>query len=102
MTSPHEDRIQALEVGLKEVKGQNAQFHTWFQQAGERMQSTENAVSAVRHTLNSHQHELHALGSTFQSTMKNIKNDLSNGMTDSFNQQLSRLEALLEKKQRSS
>ena len=101
-TSPHEDRIQALEVGLQEIKGQNAQFHTWFQQAGERMQSTENAVSAVQHTLNSHQHELHALGSTFQSTMKNIKNDFSAEMTDSFNQQLSRLEALLEKKQRSS
>jgi hypothetical protein len=65
------------------------------------MQATENAVTAVQHTLNTHQNEIHALGSTFQSTMKTIKTDLSNEMNDSFNKQLSRLEALLEKKQRS-
>eukprot|EP00435_Cladocopium_sp_Y103_P012354 s2527_g3.t1 len=73
---PHEDRIQALEVGLTELKHQNAQFGSWFQQAGDRMQATENAVQAVQHTLNTHQNEIHALGSTFQSTMKTIKQDL--------------------------
>jgi predicted nucleic acid-binding Zn-ribbon protein len=98
---PQEDQIQALEVGLTELKHQNAQFNSWFQQTGERMQATENAVTAVQHTLNTHQNEIHALGSTFQSTMKTIKTDLSNEMNDSFNKQLSRLEALLEKKQRS-
>jgi predicted nucleic acid-binding Zn-ribbon protein len=97
-----EKRLQALEVGMQELKGQNAQMSTWFQQAGERMQANENALGAVQHTLNAHQHEIHTLGTTFQSTMKTIKNDLSTEMTDSFNKQLSRLEALLEKKQRSS
>ena len=57
-------------------------------------------MGAMQQTLNTHQHEIHALGSTFQATMKNVKNDLSSEMTDSFNKQLSRLEALLEKKQR--
>ena len=66
------------------------------------MQATENAIGAVQHTLNTPQSEIHTLGTTFQSTMKNIKNDLSAEMSESFNQQLSRLEALLEKKQRSS
>ena len=32
--------------------------------------------------------------------MKTVKDDLSSEMNDSFNKQLSRLEALLEKKQR--
>ena len=66
------------------------------------MQATENALGAVQHTLNAHQSEIHTLGTTFQSTMKTIKNDLSTEMSDNFNKQLSRLEALLEKKQRSS
>ena len=101
-SSSQEDRLQALEVGLHELQGQNAQFTTWFQQAGERMQATENAVTTVQHTLNAHQHELHTLGTTFQSTMKTIKNDLSEEMNESFNKQLTRLEALLEKKQRNS
>jgi tRNA A-37 threonylcarbamoyl transferase component Bud32 len=57
-------------------------------------------MGAMQQTLNSHQHELHALGSTFQSTMKTVKEDLSTEMNESFNKQLSRLEALLEKKQR--
>ena len=57
-------------------------------------------MGAMQQTLNTHQHEIHALGSTFQATMKKVKNDLSSEMTDSFNKQLSRLEALLEKKQR--
>eukprot|EP00435_Cladocopium_sp_Y103_P072741 s162_g41.t1 len=101
-SSSNEGRLQALEVGMQEIKSQNAQFTTWFQQAGERMQATENAVTAVHSTLNSHQQEIHALGHNFQSTMKNIQSDLSSEMNDNFNKQLSRLEALLEKKQRSS
>eukprot|EP00435_Cladocopium_sp_Y103_P042190 s1404_g11.t1 len=96
----HEHRLQALEVSMNELKGQNAQFNTWFQQAGERLKSTEATMGAMQQTLNTHQHEIHTLGSTFQSTMKTVKDDLSSEMSDSFNKQLSRLEALLEKKQR--
>ena len=99
-TGQQETRLQALEVGMKELKGQTAQFSSWFQQAGERLQTTESTMTAVQQTLNHHQHEIHTLGSTFQSTMKNVKDDLSSEMSDSFNKQLSRLEALLEKKQR--
>ena len=57
-------------------------------------------MTAMQQTLNGHQHEIHTLGSTFQHTMKNVKDDLSAEMNESFNKQLSRLEALLEKKQR--
>eukprot|EP00435_Cladocopium_sp_Y103_P074057 s627_g46.t1 len=93
-----EHRLQALEV--QELQGQNAQFNTWFQQAGERLKATESTMGAMQQTLNTHQREIHALGSTFQTTMKNVKDDLSTEMNESFNKQLSRLEALLEKKQR--
>ena len=102
LAQSHEGRLQALEFGMQELQSHHAQFSTWFQQAGERMQATESAVGAVQQTLNTHQHEIHTLGSTFQSTMKTIKSDLSSEMSDNFNKQLSRLEALLEKKQRSS
>ena len=101
-TNQHDQRIKALEVGLQEIKSQNTQFNQWCQQAGERLQNTENTMQAMQQTINTHQHEIHALGSTFQTTMKNVKDDLSSEMTDSFNKQLSRLEALLEKKQRQS
>ena len=87
---------------MRELQSHHAQFSTWFQQAGERMHATESGVGAARQTLNTHQHEIHTLGSTFQSTMKTIKKDLSSEMSDNFDKQLSRLEALLEKKQRSS
>ena len=39
----------------------------------------------MQQTLNTHQHEIHALGSTFQSTMKTVKDDLSHEMSESFN-----------------
>ena len=100
MTGQQEQRLQALEVGLHEIKGQNAQFTTWFQQAGERLKATEATMGAMQQTLNTHQHEIHTLGSTFQNTMKTVKDDLASEMNDSFNKQFSRLEALLEKKQR--
>ena len=57
-------------------------------------------MGAMQQTVNTHQHEIHALGSTFQATMKNVKDDLSSEMTGSFTKQLSRLEVLFEKKQR--
>ena len=101
-TEKQESRLQALEVGMQELKGQNAQFNSWFQQAGDRLKTTESTMAVMQQTLNNHQNEIHALGSTFQATMKNVKDDLSSEMNDSFNKQLSRLEALLEKKQRQS
>ena len=99
-TEQQETRLQALEVGMQELKGQTAQFTSWFQQAGERLKTTESTMTVMQQTLNHHQNEIHTLGSTFQSTMKNVKDDLSSEMNESFNKQLSRLEALLEKKQR--
>ena len=96
----HEHRLQALEIGMQELQNHHVQFNQWFHQAGERLKTTESTLSAVQQTLNTHQNEIHALGSTFQSTMKTVKDDLSSEMNESFNKQLSRLEALLEKKQR--
>jgi hypothetical protein len=96
----HEHRLKALEVGMQELQSQNSQFGAWFTQAGDRLKATEANIGAMQQTLNTHQHEIHALGSTFQATMKNVKDDLSSEMNQSFNNQMSRLEALLEKKQR--
>jgi len=87
-TAPQqEERLQALEVGLHELQQQNVQFTSWFQQAGDRMQATEHAVTSMQHTLDGHQQEIHILRHTFQSTMKTIKQDLSSEMSDNFNKQ---------------
>lgn len=59
-TSQQDKRIEALEVGMQELKGQNAQFGAWFQQASDRMKSNENTMGAMQQTLISHQSELHA------------------------------------------
>lgn len=85
---------------MQELKGQNTQFAAWFQQTGERLQQNDNTMNAMQQTLNSHQNELQTLGSTFQSTMRHVKDDLTKEMGSKFDSQLARLEALLEKKQR--
>lgn len=100
MARPQDSRIQALEVGLQELQGQNKQFHQWFQEAGDKLKANENSLGAIQHTLNVHQNELHSLGSTFHSTMKTVKTELSSELNDTFNKQFTRLEALLDKKQR--
>eukprot|EP00438_Fugacium_kawagutii_P035740 Skav229334 [mRNA] locus=scaffold2596:57032:62763:+ [translate_table: standard] len=98
--SSDDSRITALEVGMKEIQGQQMQFATWCKQTNERFQQQENTMGAMQQTLNGHQHELQTLGTTFQSTMKNAKDELSSDMKDIFNKQFARLEALVEKKQR--
>ena len=95
-----EGRFQALEVGLQEIQAQNSQFMSWFSEAGTKMANNEKAIGEIQHTLNSHQQEISSLGSTFQHSMKNMKDDLSREMNASFTTQMSKLEALLDKRQR--
>eukprot|EP00438_Fugacium_kawagutii_P011105 Skav203176 [mRNA] locus=scaffold39:103479:107678:- [translate_table: standard] len=99
----HQDqRLQALEVGLTELREQNGQLATWCKQTTERISQNENTMSAVQHTLDTHQHELHALGQNFQSTMSSVKRDLSSELNSNFEKQMSRMEALLEKRNKTS
>ena len=93
-----EARLQALEVGMQELKTQNGQFAQWFNATGERLQATETAITEVHNTLNLHQQEITSLGSSVQSTMHNMKDDLTKEMAASFNQQMQRMEALLKKR----
>ena len=93
-----ESRLQALEVGMQEIKNQNGQFVQWFTEAGNRMQTTEKAITEVHNTLNLHQQEITSLGSSVHSTMHTMKEDLTKEMATSFNQQMQRMEALLKKR----
>ena len=93
-----EARLQALEVGMQELQTQNGQFAQWFTATGDRIQATEKAITEVRNTLNLHQQEITSLGSSVQSTMHNMKADLTKEMATSFNQQMQRMEALLKKR----
>lgn len=99
-TGPDEQRLQALEVGLQELRGQNNQFTQWFQQTNDRLAGTEHTMGVMQHALNSHQQEILSLGTSIQTTMAGIKKDLSQGMEDNFTKQMTRMEALLEKRQR--
>eukprot|EP00435_Cladocopium_sp_Y103_P057182 s772_g19.t1 len=125
-TTENELRFVALESGMSELKQQNGQFLQWFQQTGERLQrnetamqdiqtnvqnhagalqtmtsavnNAEKAISEVHQTLNTHQQELHSIGSNFQTAMRSMKDEITGDMTQSFNQQFTKLEALLEKR----
>lgn len=93
-------RIQALEVGVSELKQQNAQFLTWFHEAGDRMQKTEQSMGEMQQSLNQQQQDLQHLNTNFQSTVKQMKSDLSAELSSSFENQMTQLTALLEKRQR--
>ena len=125
-TTETEQSFVALESGISELKQQNGQFMQWFQQTGERMQqheslmqevqttvqshagalqqltstvsSTEAAIGEVHQTLNVHQQEIHSMGNNFKTAVKSMKDELSDEMMNSFNQQYGKLEALLEKR----
>ena len=129
-TTETELRFTALESGLQELKNQNGQFMQWFNQTGERLQSNENmmqdvqdnvqqhasalqlmsasltkaeqSIGEVQHTLNSHQQELHNLGHNFGTAMRTMKDELSGELMQSFDQQFNKLEALLEKRHKTS
>lgn len=95
-----ETRIQALEVGVNELKQQNAQFMTWFQEAGDRMQKSEQTMWDMQHSLNKQQQDLQLLNGSVQQSLKSMKNELSHEMSSSFQNQTNQLMAMLEKRQR--
>lgn len=123
-------RFVALESGITELKQQNGQFVQWFQQSHEKqqqtdgmihevqehvqqhsgalqhlstsMQNTEKAIGEVHNTLNVHQQELHSIGANFKTGMNKMKDEITDGLMQSFDQQFGKLEALLEKRQKSS
>jgi len=129
-TTENEMRFVALESGLNELQQQNGQFMQWFQQTGDRLQQNENvmrevqdnvtthggalqqlaatvtnaekAIGEVHNTLNSHQQEIHSMGTNFQTAVRSMKEELSGEMMQSFNQQYGKLEALLEKRHKTS
>eukprot|EP00438_Fugacium_kawagutii_P034912 Skav206373 [mRNA] locus=scaffold834:175796:187689:- [translate_table: standard] len=78
-----EARFQALEVGMTELRQHNTQFLQWFHEAGDRMKSTEQAVTEVQHTLGQHQQEIHSLGNIFKSSVRTLKEDLSQELSSS-------------------
>ena len=60
--------------------------------------NAEQAIGEVHQTLNVHQQELASIGTNFQNAMRSMKDEITGDMTQSFNQQFSKLEALLEKR----
>ena len=128
-TTETELRMVALESGLNELKQQNGQFMQWFQQTGDRLQqneqvmqemqsnaqnnagvlqtvssavaNAEKAIGEVHQTLNVHQQELSSIGTNFKTAMRTMKEEITDEMMQSFDQQFSKLEALLEKRHKS-
>lgn len=94
-----EARLQALEVGLTEIKQQNTQFLTWFHEAGDRMKQTEQAVGDLQHSMVQQQQDLQQLNTSVSHSVKSMKDELSREMSTSFQQQMTELTALLEKRQ---
>lgn len=118
-TTENELRFAHLESGLSELKQQNGHFMQWFQQTGDRLkqtesmmqegqdnvnqhagaiqqltgsvQNTEKAIGEVHNTLNVHQQELHSIGTNFKAAIKSMKDEISDDMMNSFNQQYGNL-----------
>ncbi|CAE7506880.1 aquIMA [Symbiodinium sp. CCMP2456] len=96
-----DERIQKLEVGLKEVRVQNSRFEEWFQKVGSEMQQQAQQVAEVQQIVASQKAELGSLRSDVSTSILQAVTALRNDMSDQFATQTASLEAMLSKKQRS-
>lgn len=100
-------RFVQIETTIGELQAQGVQFNTWFTNLGQKMQATENTAQAMQATLGTHQQELLSIrqemsaipeqvGKAIHGALKSHKDETTTTMEAQF----SRLEALLEKRQK--
>ena len=89
MTDTNSGRIDHLESALQEVKSQNSALKGWIQDAQTKLQKQEAQLTQLKHEVG-----------TQSEQMKVQFTNLQGEMNQSFEKQFSRLEALLEKRQR--
>ena len=101
MTSEQDLKLQQLESTLVELQQQNSQFQTWFQEAGVQMKEQQQCMGQLRQELKQVQE---AVPAQVQTAIQAVKSDLATELQKTFEAGIqsmgTRLEALLEKKQR--
>ena len=100
-------RFKKLESSVGEMQAQQKQFSQWFGTIGSQMQANETAIQTIQYTLSTHQQELTGLHSEIQQVPEQVGKSLQTALSahkgeigSDFDQRFARLEALLEKKQK--
>ena len=101
MTTDQEQKLQQLESTIVEMQHQNQQFQNWFQEAGAQMKEQQQNMSHLRQEIKQVQDEL---PSQVQAAVHSVKGEIAAELQKTFESSMqmmgTRLEALLEKKQR--
>ena len=102
-----EHRFKRMECTMDEMKAQQHQFTQWFGSMGQQIQASEQSIQTIQYTLNTHQQELTGLRSEIQAVPEQVNRTMqqalathSTEVSSDFDKRFARLEALLEKKQR--
>ena len=102
-----DSRFKKLETSVGEIQAQQQQFSQWFGTIGTQMKSNETAIQTIQYTLSTHQQELTGLHSEIQQVPDQVGKSLQNALSahksevdSDFDKRFARLEALLEKKQK--
>ena len=100
-----ESRLHALEVDMEEIKNSNQQFRVWFQQAADQNQELQTHVASVQAVVEQQQRDFDQLRSDMAvhtSSTQEQMNVLRGEVREEFSNGFSRIEAMLEKKARTS
>ena len=103
--SEHDQRLQALEVGMREVRAQGAKFEEWFQSCGTRINDQAAALTTLQHTVKDQQAELVKCRTDISQAVTGLQAEMSQQLSSQLQGQFEQIQALVqggEKKQRSS
>ena len=87
-----EQRFQALESSVTEIRAQNSNFAQYFNQLGTQQQNMEAAITQVQQKVHQNQQDLHGLGQSITGLRSDINHD--------FSSRFDALESLLSKRLR--
>ena len=95
-TADQDSRIQKLEVGVHELQMQNRKFEGWFQSFGTQLSESKAQVADMQKAMQGQQADVAKLRGEVSSAVGSLKSDMNSRLDE----QLQRIEALLNKKPR--
>ncbi|CAK9050362.1 LINE-1 reverse transcriptase-like [Durusdinium trenchii] len=95
---PHQlQRLQRLEDSIQNIEQQQTQMHSWFKETQQTVTAHEQGLFQLRSEMKA-SHD--GLQGHIQQAIAGVKKELTSELCQNFEQQFTRLEALLEKRQR--
>ena len=105
MPTRQDARIEQLEIDMQELKSSNEKFHTWFQDAADANKQLHQHVETMHGVVEKQQQDLEQLKTDVTkhtTATQEQMNTLRSEVRDEFSSGFSRLEAMLEKRVRTS